>query len=36
MEYVAIDFEKLNKSPLSVCEVGLVMFKDGTQMCFFN
>lgn len=32
MEYVAIDFEKLNKSPLSVCEVGLVVFKDGKEV----
>lgn len=32
MEYAAIDFEKLNDSPLSVCEVGLVMFKDGKEV----
>lgn len=32
MEYAAIDFEKLNGSPLSVCEVGLVVFKDGKEV----
>ncbi len=32
MEFVAIDFEKLNKSQLSVCEVGLVVFKDGKEV----
>lgn len=32
MEYVAIDFEKLNDSQLSVCEVGLVFFKDGKEV----
>ncbi len=32
MEYVAIDFEKLNDSQLSVCEVGLVVFKDGKEV----
>ena len=31
MEFVAIDFEKLNDSQLSVCEVGLVVFKDGEE-----
>ena len=31
MEFVAIDFEKLNDSRLSVCEVGLVVFKDGEE-----
>ena len=29
MEFVAIDFEKLNDNQLSVCEVGLVVFKNG-------
>ncbi len=32
MEYVAIDFEKLNDSNLSVCEIGLVFFKDGKEI----
>jgi len=33
MDYVAIDFEKLNNdSQLSVCEVGLVVFKDGKEV----
>lgn len=32
MEFVAIDFEKLNDSPLSVCEVGLVAFKNGEEV----
>lgn len=32
MEFVAIDFEKLNDSQLSVCEVGLVVFKDGKEV----
>ena len=32
MEFVAIDFEKLNDSQLSVCEVGLVVFKDGEEV----
>lgn len=32
MDYVAIDFEKLNDSQLSVCEVGLVVFKDGKEV----
>jgi DNA polymerase III alpha subunit (gram-positive type) len=32
MEFVAIDFEKLNDSQLSVCEVGLVAFKDGKEV----
>lgn len=31
MDYVAIDFEKLNDSQLSVCEVGLVVFKEGKE-----
>lgn len=31
MEFVAVDFEKLNDSQLSVCEVGLVVFKDGEE-----
>ena len=32
MDFVAIDFEKLNDSQLSVCEVGLVVFKDGKEV----
>ena len=32
MEFVAIDFEKLNDNQLSVCEVGLVVFKDGKEV----
>lgn len=32
MDYVAIDFEKLNDSQLSVCEVGLVVFKNGKEV----
>ena len=32
MEYVAIDFEKLNDCQLSVCEVGVVFFKDGKEV----
>ena len=32
MEFVAIDFEKLNDSQLSICEVGLVVFKDGKEV----
>lgn len=32
MDYVAIDFEKLNGSQSSVCEVGLVVFKDGKEV----
>lgn len=32
MEFVAIDFEKLNNDNLSVCEVGLVVFKDGKEV----
>ncbi|GEM_PF-3678382 len=32
MEFIAIDFEKLNDSQLSVCEVGLVVFKDGEEV----
>lgn len=32
MDIVAIDFEKLNDSQLSVCEVGLVAFKDGKEV----
>ena len=32
MEFVAIDFEKLNDSQLSVCEVGLVVFRDGKEV----
>ena len=33
MDYVAIDFEKLNNdSQLSVCEVGLVVFKDDKEV----
>ena len=31
MDFVAIDFEKLNDSQLSVCEVGLVVFRDGKE-----
>ena len=32
MDFVAIDFEKLNDSQLSVCEVGLVVYKDGKEI----
>ena len=32
MDFVAIDFEKLSDSQLSVCEVGLVVFKDGKEV----
>lgn len=32
MEFVAIDFEKLNDSHLSVCEVGLVVFRNGKEV----
>ena len=32
MDFVAIDFEKLNDSQLSVCEVGLVVFKNGKEV----
>ena len=32
MDYVAIDFEKLNDSQLSICEVGLVVFKNGKEV----
>ncbi len=32
MDFVAIDFEKLNDSQLSVCEVGLVFFKNGKEV----
>ena len=32
MEFVAIDFEKLNDSQLSVCEIGLVVFKEGKEV----
>ena len=32
MEFVAIDLEKLNESQLSVCEVGLVFFKNGKEI----
>lgn len=32
MDYVAIDFEKLSDSQLSVCEVALLVFKDGEEV----
>lgn len=32
MEYAAIDFEKLNDSQLSVCEVGIVVFNEGKEV----
>lgn len=32
MEFVVIDFEKLSDSQLSVCEVGIVVFKDGKEV----
>lgn len=36
MGFVAIDFEKLNDSHLSVCEVGLVEYKDGKEIRQFH
>ena len=36
MEFVAIDFEKLNNRQLSVCEVGLVVYKDGEEQLTFQ
>ncbi len=35
-EYVAIDFEKLNDNKLSVCEVGLVVYKNGKEVDHFH
>ncbi|MBP5340325.1 MAG: 3'-5' exoribonuclease [Bacteroidaceae bacterium] len=36
MDFVAIDFEKLNDSQLSVCEVGLVAFKNGKEVEYYH
>ena len=36
MEFVAVDFEKLNDSQLSVCEVGLVVYKDSEELLTFH
>ena len=29
MDFVAIDMEKLDNSPLSLCEIGIVKYSDG-------
>ena len=36
IDYVTIDFEKLNDSQLSVCEVGLVVFEEGKEVGHFH
>lgn len=36
IDYVAVDFEKLNDSHLSVCEVGIVVFKEGKEVGHFH
>lgn len=36
IDYIAIDFEKLDDNPLSVCEVGLVEYKNGVEISNFH
>ena len=36
MDFVAIDFEKLDDSQLSICEVGMVKFQNGTFVDEFH